>query len=92
MDTAAFGGDTKKAIAAKRQEMHAAADRLDFETAALLWVATDGLGAYPANVLIAGGTASGKTTTMNRKEARTSRSPVVSLLYFWGETAALFRD
>ena len=38
---------------------------LDFETAALLWVATDGLGAYPANVLIAGGTASGKTTTLN---------------------------
>lgn len=38
---------------------------LDFESAALLWVATDGLGAYPANILIAGGTASGKTTTLN---------------------------
>ena len=38
---------------------------LDFDTAALLWVATDGLGAFPANVLVAGGTASGKTTTLN---------------------------
>ncbi|MFH1056471.1 MAG: CpaF family protein [Candidatus Micrarchaeota archaeon] len=38
---------------------------LDVSTAAFLWLATDGLGAYPANVLIAGGTASGKTTTLN---------------------------
>ncbi|MEM4254720.1 MAG: CpaF family protein [Candidatus Norongarragalinales archaeon] len=38
---------------------------LDFETGALLWMATDGLGAYPANILVSGGTASGKTTTLN---------------------------
>ena len=38
---------------------------LDVETAALLWIATDGLGAYPANVLVSGGTASGKTTSLN---------------------------
>src|SRR3989338_8141863 len=35
-DVAAFGGDPKKAIAEKRRQMHAAADELDFETAALL--------------------------------------------------------
>jgi excinuclease ABC subunit B len=35
-DMAAYGGDVKKLIKAKRQEMHAAADALDFETAALL--------------------------------------------------------
>jgi excinuclease ABC subunit B len=35
-DAAAFGGDPKKAIAEKRRQMHAAADDLDFETAALL--------------------------------------------------------
>jgi len=38
---------------------------LDVETAALLWIATDGLGAYPANILVSGGTASGKTTSLN---------------------------
>lgn len=36
MDTSAFGGDTKKILAEKRREMHMAADRLDFETAALI--------------------------------------------------------
>lgn len=30
-----------------------------------MWLGVDGLGAYPANTLIAGGTASGKTTTLN---------------------------
>jgi excinuclease ABC subunit B len=35
-DMAAYGGDKKKLIKAKRQEMHEAADALDFETAALL--------------------------------------------------------
>ena len=35
-DVAAFGGDPKKAVAEKRRQMHAAADDLDFETAALL--------------------------------------------------------
>jgi len=35
-DISAFGGDPKKAIAEKRRQMHAAADELDFETAALL--------------------------------------------------------
>jgi excinuclease ABC subunit B len=35
-DMAAYGGDVKKLIKQKRQEMHEAADALDFETAALL--------------------------------------------------------
>ena len=36
LDTNAFGGDTKKLLKEKRRQMHEAADRLDFETAALL--------------------------------------------------------
>src|ERR1700722_13052461 len=36
MDTAAYGGDKKKLIREKRRQMHEAADRLDFETAALI--------------------------------------------------------
>jgi len=36
LDTNAFGGDTKKLLKEKRRQMHDAADRLDFETAALL--------------------------------------------------------
>ncbi|MDZ4227037.1 MAG: helicase-related protein, partial [Patescibacteria group bacterium] len=36
MDESAFGGDTKKIIRDKRRQMHEAADRLDFETAALI--------------------------------------------------------
>ena len=35
-DANAFGGDMKKVIKDKRRQMHDAADRLDFETAALL--------------------------------------------------------
>ncbi|MFA6329604.1 MAG: ATPase, T2SS/T4P/T4SS family [Candidatus Micrarchaeia archaeon] len=38
---------------------------LNLETAAFLWMATDGMGAKPANILIAGGTSSGKTTLLN---------------------------
>lgn len=36
MDEIAFGGDTAKLVKEKRRQMHEAADRLDFETAALL--------------------------------------------------------
>ncbi len=36
LDRAAYGGDVKKLIKDKRNQMHEAADRLDFETAALL--------------------------------------------------------
>jgi len=38
---------------------------LDYDVAAFLWLAVDGFGARPANILIAGGTGSGKTTTLN---------------------------
>ncbi|MBI2613126.1 excinuclease ABC subunit UvrB [Candidatus Kaiserbacteria bacterium] len=36
MDTHAFAGDTEKLVKEKRRQMHEAADRLDFETAALI--------------------------------------------------------
>lgn len=36
MDTHAFGGDKEKLVKEKRRQMHDAADRLDFETAALI--------------------------------------------------------
>ncbi len=38
---------------------------LNYEIASFLWMAVDGLGALPANILIAGGTASGKTSSLN---------------------------
>ncbi|MEK6953418.1 MAG: ATPase, T2SS/T4P/T4SS family [Candidatus Micrarchaeota archaeon] len=38
---------------------------MDFDVAAFLWTISDGFGAFPANVLVSGGTASGKTSTLN---------------------------
>jgi len=38
---------------------------LTYETAALLWAMVDGMGGIPANIIISGSTASGKTTLLN---------------------------
>ena len=53
-----------------RKDPYTVLDLVDFGTmdthvAAFLWLAVDGMGARPANILIAGGTGSGKTTTLN---------------------------
>lgn len=37
----------------------------DTSMASFLWMVVDGMGAKPANILVAGGTGSGKTTTLN---------------------------
>ena len=38
---------------------------VNLDIAAFIWVAMEGFGAKPSNVLVSGGTASGKTTTLN---------------------------
>ncbi len=42
-----------------------AGDTLSAEAAAYLWTVIDGMGGRPANVIVCGGTASGKTTFLN---------------------------
>ena len=53
-----------------REDPYTIIDLVKFGTmsanlAAFIWVAVDGLGAKPANMIISGGTGSGKTTTLN---------------------------
>jgi archaeal flagellar protein FlaI len=40
-------------------------DTLNVDVAAFLWTCLDGFSIFPLNILVVGGTASGKTTTMN---------------------------
>jgi len=53
-----------------REDPYTIIDLIDFRTinlevAAFLWFAVDGVGAKPANLIISGGTSSGKTTLLN---------------------------
>lgn len=53
-----------------REDPYTIVDLINFktvnlETAAFLWCVVEGFGAKPANILISGGTGSGKTTTLN---------------------------
>lgn len=59
---------------------------IDYEVAAFLWLAAEGLGAKPANIIIAGGTACGKTTTLN---ILTSFVPNIERLVTIEDTAEL---
>ena len=59
---------------------------LDLSTAAFLWVAVEGLGAKAANILVSGGTGSGKTTTLN---VLSTFIPIISRVVTIEDTAEL---